>query len=68
MTNEQKNCPYCHNGTQFYDETSCIPGNYYQIHINPKYGTLEADSEFNDREPFIPLNYCPMCGRSLGDD
>lgn len=45
---------------------------YYLMSINEFKGTLQIfknrDGNFGMLFTEIPINYCPMCGRKLGDD
>jgi len=56
------NCPYCHEDVEGNHESIYTNGEIY-IYENPKklcilkYGI----------KSLIPINYCPMCGRKLGD-
>ena len=71
MTEEQKNCEYCHfdsRGENFSDSDGCrfeiarIPHRGY--YINAWEG--EGGEDFDVESGYI--HYCPMCGRKLGKE
>lgn len=74
MTEEQKDCEYCHfnsRGADFADNGDSIgncrfqlakfPAGYYiNVWSWDGWEKFDVDSEF--------INYCPMCGRKLGKE
>lgn len=73
MTEEQKNCEYCHGvvngyGMNFADHDEpckfCVENyeDYYRINV---WGIIREES-FDVVSDYI--NYCPMCGRRLGKE
>lgn len=64
LTEKQKNCPYCHNISGHKTMIFDIPDlkaklQGASIHCDNKRGCYRID---------FPINYCPVCGRELGDD
>ena len=76
ITEQQKNCPYCHpgskvNGRECWYHTELALGEaidnctYIELFFDPVNRFLEAIEE---DELFIDINYCPMCGRPLNEE
>lgn len=70
-TKEQKNCPYCHGDGSRLDNESIwgskpIQGidDYDAMAINLSKCQLVSTNALHA----FPINYCPMCGRKLGED
>lgn len=65
MTDQQKNCPYCHAPfeeivkNQWWDGAS--------IHLNAQ-DELVSDASSNGISNSASVNFCPMCGRNLEDE
>lgn len=70
LTEEQNNCPYCHKKnkalTRSLINTSSlsllIEGNI----LDAAYCQTLTDN-YKDGWAYIPINYCPMCGRPLNE-
>lgn len=73
MTEEQKECEYCHfdsRGADFANSDDCTfqlakftHGRYY---VNAWSGDAWSGENFDVDSEFI--NYCPMCGRKLNKE
>lgn len=61
MTDEQQDCPYCHNkySRKYLLETDIDARTI--VYINNAALLIESANSYGK----IPINYCPMCGRDL---
>jgi len=68
---ELENCPYCHGDGSRFDNES-LWGNRLIQGINDSDAMAINLSKCQlvsaDALHAFPINYCPMCGRKLGDD
>lgn len=65
ITEKQKHCPYCHDHCDLLqiEHTNTVD----QIDVYIAGDDLRLDSYFSGGD-VAHINYCPMCGRPLGDD
>lgn len=65
LTEKQKHCPYCRDQADLLqiEHTNTVD----QIDVYIAGGDLRLDSYFSGGD-VLTINYCPMCGRPLGDD
>ena len=63
-----KECPYCHyeDHLVYFSQKKInkCRSDFVDVYVEPL-GALEVKTDFEAIE--IPVNYCPMCGRKLGD-
>lgn len=65
LEEKQANCPYCHSPykviveAKYWDEMNVAL--YWDNRLH------ESGCNGNGKTP-TPINYCPMCGRKLGDE
>lgn len=78
LTEQQKNCPYCHESTAI---LNTIPENKHPSLLSHlHHHIILFHSAYSDEDKFfiivpnygdggrtlVKFNYCPMCGRKLG--
>jgi hypothetical protein len=67
---KQSECKYCNNVAEDGEESnmSDIYGHAMRINLNGEYPYIDvwSDGPYGDQSKRI--NYCPMCGRKLGDE
>ncbi len=56
---KQKPCPYCERRVPFLDNDG--------VEMRLVYGNQLYASVQHSKMAFVTINYCPMCGRKLGD-
>ena len=69
LEEKQANCPYCHSTGNLNDTTD--RNNDFQIKIDlydPDDARLNVEYQCGADYEIVHINYCPMCGRNLGDD
>ena len=65
LDEKQADCPYCHSpyktivNAKYWDEMNVALGRDSRLH--------EWGANGIGKNP-MPINYCPMCGRKLGED
>ncbi|GEP72008.1 MULTISPECIES: hypothetical protein [Lactobacillaceae] len=74
MTNEQKNCPYCHNTAMSRVDliSDSLPDNtctvwIYQNSLMAQSFYTDVDLDYTSTKRQT-IHYCPMCGRQLDDE
>lgn len=60
LTEQQKNCKWCHPGSNIKSRYGLDPWNQGTLRLN------EVADE--GQATVIDIRYCPMCGRKLGSD
>lgn len=63
-------CDYCENGKDFgnYDIEACIKNGDLNLTQYVHVGSVAGCGFGREEEYTIFINYCPMCGRKLGDE
>lgn len=71
LTEKQKNCPYCHKKNKPFTRSLI---NTSSLSLVIKENVLDAaycqtlTDNLKDGWAYIPINYCPMCGRLLNEE
>lgn len=71
LTEEQKNCPFCHKknrpATRPLINTSSLSLVIEDNILDAGY-CQSLTENFKDGWAYIPINYCPICGRPLNEE
>lgn len=66
MTEEQKNCPYCHDFDGHGPDLFKCDSDYESASIYLEDNTITFDNSDGSRmSGAFKINFCPMCGRKL---